>query len=483
MNNKQRFVLGLFLFFTCFSSASVMAANPIVTDIYTADPSVHYFEGKYWVYTTHDEPTASFDFDMRDWRVYSSTDLKEWTDHGVVMHIKDIAWAKRDAWAVDVVERNGIFYMYFPVDKEYIGVATSTSPEGPFRDALGHPLVSRDMKNVPYLTIDPTVLIDDDGEAYLYLGNDDPIAAFVMGGDPAKARKTPRVVKLKPNMVELDGEILDLKGINNFFEAPYIHKHNGVYYFSYAGNGPFSTISYATADNPLGPFTMRGDIADRLKTPLSMTNHHSIIERDGQSYFFYHTTDLSNGHSFRRSVAIDKMHYNADGTIQKVRRTAMGVGDVLRINAGEIRPGYHFTDSMGALWYKDGGHNDKRNIFVTNENIQNTDDDSIYQSQRSHKGLFGLQAPLRYRFFVDNGTYEIKLHFAETYFIAPGKRVFDINAEGQKLYAGLDIYEEAGQNTALIKTFNVNVGDGTLNIDFIPKKNHPMVAGIEILKR
>ena len=166
------------------------SANPFVTDIYTADPAVHYFEGRYWVYTTHDADDAGADFKMEDWRVYSSKDLKEWKDHGVIMDQDDVSWSEEStsAWAPDVVKRNVIYYMYFPVDRAKIGVATSTSPAGPFPDALGRPLVTRDMENAPYLTIDPAVLIDDDGETYMYFGNDDPVATAAKGGDPLKSR-------------------------------------------------------------------------------------------------------------------------------------------------------------------------------------------------------------------------------------------------------------------------------------------------------
>lgn len=460
------------------------AANPFVTDIYTADPAVHYFEGKYWVYTTHDEDTASGDFDMRDWRVYSSPDLKQWTDHGTIFSLEDVSWADEDAWAPDVVEKDGIYYMYFPVERSKIGVATSASPAGPFVDALGGPLVTNEMDNAPHLTIDPAVLIDDDGQVYMYFGNDDPLANTVEGGNLLQASGTPRVVRLKPNMLELDGPIRDLEGIDNFFEAPWMHKHNGTYYFSYSCNGIFSEICHATSDNPLGPFEKRGAIADRLLDPWSLTNHHSTIEgADGQWYFFYHTTELSNGNWYRRSVAVDKMYYNADGSIQKVRRTFMGVGDSAFLNAGETGAGYHHVDGDGNLWHKDRNYSDANNTYSTGDAIAGTDNDSIYQIQRYSEGAWWSQKPLHYHFLVDNGDYEVKLHFAETYFTRDGKRVFDIDLEGQRVYNDLDIHREAGHDRALVKTFNVTVNDGELNIDFTPGKNNPQLAGIEIHKR
>jgi arabinoxylan arabinofuranohydrolase len=461
----------------------VGAANPFVTDIYTADPAVHYFEGKYWVYTTHDEPDALGDFKMLDWRVYSSPDLKEWTDHGVVMHLDDIAWAEEGAWAPDVVEKDGIYYMYFPVDRSKIGVATSTSPTGPFVDALGGPLVTSEMDNAPHMTIDPATFIDDDGQVYMYFGNDDPIAGVAHGGNPLENRQTPRVVKLKPNMLELDSAILDVTGVDNFFEAPWMHKHNGTYYFTYACNGIFSEICHATSDSPLGPFQRRGAIADRLLSPLSLTNHHSTIEGpDGQWYFFYHTTELSKGNWHRRSVAVDKMFYNADGSIQKVRRTFMGVGDKGFVNTGETSAGYHHVDNDGNLWHKDRNFSDRGNIHTTSDSIRGTDNDSIYQVQRFSQGTWWSKKPLNYHFLVDNGNYEVKLHFAETFFFWNNARTFDIDVEGQRVYNDLDIHREAGHDRALVKTFNATVNDGELNIDLLPGRNNPTIAGIEIRK-
>ncbi|MFN3712313.1 MAG: family 43 glycosylhydrolase [Alcanivoracaceae bacterium] len=460
-----------------------LSANPIVTDIYTADPAVRYFEGRFWMYTTHDESTASGDFDMRDWRAYSSEDLDEWTDHGTVFHLDDISWANKDAWAPDVVERNGIYYLFFPVERRHIGVATSTSPAGPFQDALGYPLVSNSMPNAPHLTIDPAVLIDDDGKAYMYFGNDDPIATAKEGGNPLTARMTPRVVKLKDNMIELDGPILDVAGVNNFFEAPWIHKHNGIYYLSYAGNGIISDISYATADNPIGPFQKRGVMADRLLSPWSLTNHSSTVEKDGQWYFFYHTTELSNGNWYRRSVAGERFDHNEDGTIPKIRRTFFGVGRSAFMNVGETSSGYHYVDSDGKQWRKDRNFSSSSNVHTTSDPISNTYNHSIYQTQRYSEGPWWSQRPLNYQFLVPNGDYEVRLHFAETYFTRNGRRTFDIDIEGQRVYSKLDIHQEAGHDRALVKSFNTTVSDGELNIDLLPVRNNPQIAAIEIHRR
>lgn len=464
------------------------AANPVVTNLYTADPTIRYFDGKYWLYTTHDESSAKslVTFDMRDWRAYSSTDLKTWTDHGAIMRIEDIAWATDDAWAVDVVYRNGLYYMFFPVDKKYIGVATSTSPAGPFRDAIGGPLVTSDMPNAPGMTIDPAVLIDDDGQAYLYFGNDDPLAAISMlpAGKPQNARNVPRMVKLKPSLLALDGPIMDVPGVTNFFEAAWIHKHNGTYYLSYAANGGFSDISYATASSPTGPFTMRGVVNDRLLDPSSVTNHHSIIDGpDGNSYLAYHTTELSDGQWYRRSAATDRLHYNADGSIRTVKRTWMGTDDTLRTNCGEETAGNMVSASNGNAWYWDRGFGSDTHVLRTSAPIAGTANPLVYQVQRYSEGLFWSQTPLRYAFPVENGNYSVTLLFAETYFTGNGRRVFDINLEGARAYSRLDIHAEAGGgNRALNKTFSTTVADGTLNLDLLPVTNNPQIAGI-VLKR
>lgn len=480
-------VLSAFVLGICLLLAhQAQAANPIVTDIYTADPTIRYFEGQYWLYTTHDEFSAKSNatFDMRDWRAYSSPDLKTWTDHGAVMRIEDIGWAADDAWAVDVVYRNGLYYMFFPVDKKYIGVATSTSPAGPFRDAIGKPLVRSDMPNAPGMTIDPCVFIDDDGSAYLYFGNDDPAAALATLGasNPLNAHNAPRMVKLKGNLLELDGPIQDVPGVTNFFEASFMHKRNGIYYLSYAANGGFSDISYATATSPTGPFTMRGVVNDRLLDPSSITNHHSIIDApDGKSYLFYHTTDLSGGRWYRRSVASDALFYNTDGSIRTVKRTWLGTDDVLRTNAGAEAVGTVVRSPTGKTWYWDRGFSSPSQVYRTSAAIGGTDTPLIYQVQRYGEGLFWTPATLSYAWALPNGNYQVTLHFAETYFSNSGRRVFHINLEGSRVLGNFDIFAAAGRsNYAVTRQFTANLTDGTLNLDLLPSVNNPQIAGIVI---
>ncbi|MDX1343326.1 MAG: family 43 glycosylhydrolase [Reinekea sp.] len=297
-----------------------MASNPIIKHLYTADPSAIVSNDTLYVYTGHDEAAAGENrFVMRDWRVFSSKDLVNWTDHGAALSLNDFSWASADAWAGEVVERNGKFYWYVPVNNDLdgwfgIGVAVGDSPTGPFTDALGHALINDSMTPDETLDIDPTVFVDYDGQAYMYWGN-------------ATDNGVVKVVKLKDSMIELDGPIMTIgtDQLPNFTEAPYLHERNGIYYLSYAAGWP-ERIEYATADNPLGPFTHRGVILDAVN---SQTSHQSILEYRNQWYFVYHTADLPGGGEFRRSVAMEPLYYDDanQGAIYKITPTITGVGE------------------------------------------------------------------------------------------------------------------------------------------------------------
>src|SRR5688572_613370 len=195
-----------------------------------------------------------------------------------------------------------------------IGVAVGDSPLGPFTDAKGGPLISDSTPNSSPLNIDPTVFTDDDGQAYLYWGSYYGV----------------RAAKLKANMIELDGAVTTPQGVTNFWEAPWMFKRNGTYYLAYAANDSacsapgYACIRYATASNPLGPWTHRGVVLDQV---TSTTNHPSIVEFKGQWYMVYHTADAPGGGNFRRSVAVDRLSFNADGTMQKVIQTRGGGTD------------------------------------------------------------------------------------------------------------------------------------------------------------
>lgn len=290
--------------------------NPLVRHIFTADPSARVFNGRLYVYTSHDQDDSSHDkhFDMLDWHVFSSADLVHWTDHGAFFGLDDVDWAVRQAWAPDCVQRDGKYYFYYPVEQAKIGVAVSASPVSGFRDAIGKPLVDKtgNEKVVGREPIDPGLLIDDDGQAYMFFGCRDA-----------------RVVKLKQNMIELDGPIRPVVIHGNegdtenhggwYGEAPWPFKRNGLYYLIYSnGWGPQTTLIYATAKQPMGPYSLQGEVM----APVGAgTSHGSIVEFKGKWYVFYHDNSLSDDGK-RRSVCFDEIRFSPDGKIIRLDRTA-----------------------------------------------------------------------------------------------------------------------------------------------------------------
>lgn len=320
------------------SSALSFATQPLISHIYTADPSAHVFNGRLYLYPSHDiktDITTSGEgdrFDMKDYHVFSMERVGgDVTDHGVALALDDIPWASRQLWAPDAAEKDGKFYLYFPAkDKEgifRIGVAVSDSPNGPFT-AEPAPIEGT-------YSIDPAVFKDDDGSYYLYVGgiwggqlqrwsngSYQPEDRYPADDKPALMAK---VARLNEDMLSLaedmkDVQILDeagellLAGDNDrrFFEAAWIHKYNGKYYFSYS-TGDTHNIAYATGDTPYGPFTYQGVI---LEPVLGWTNHHSIVEFEGKWYLFYHDSELSGGKTHLRNVKVAELTHDADGRIQ-----------------------------------------------------------------------------------------------------------------------------------------------------------------------
>ncbi|WHT16287.1 glycoside hydrolase family 43 protein [Crossiella sp. CA-258035] len=295
------------------------AANPIITSVYTADPAPLVVGNTLYIYAGRDEATpGQTNFQMREWRVLSSTDAATWTDRGARANIGTFRWAGADAWASEVEPRNGKYYWYTSVNGNgpgwmNIGVAVADSPLGPFTDAKGGPLVSDSTPNSASLNIDPTVFTDDDGQAYLYWGS----------------YWAPRAAKLKPNMVELDGPVVTPQGLTNFWEAPFLFKRNGLYHMVYAANDTNGCVSstsyacqrYATATSPMGPWTHRGVVLGQVS---STTNHAGVVQFKGQWYMVYHNANAPGGGNFRRSVAVDLVHFNADGTMRRVQQTTTG---------------------------------------------------------------------------------------------------------------------------------------------------------------
>lgn len=315
-------------------------ARYIVPGDYMADPSVHVFEGKLFIYPSHDwesgipENDNGDHFNMKDYHVFSMEDVEgEVTDHGVVLSIEDIPWAGRQLWDCDVALKNGKYYMYFPLkdrnDIFRIGVATSRRPEGPFVPEANPMWGSYSM--------DPAVLDDGAGNYYMYFGGlwggqlqryrDNKAlerASFPVGDEQAIPA---RVARLTDDMLQFaedprDVVIIDEDGRpitagnteKRFFEASWVHKYNGKYYFSYS-TGDTHLLCYAIGDNPYGPFTYKGVI---LTPVVGWTTHHSIVEYKGKWYLFHHDSVPSGGRTWLRSLKVVELEYNEDGTIKTI---------------------------------------------------------------------------------------------------------------------------------------------------------------------
>lgn len=297
-------------------AASAYAQNPIVQTHYTADPAPMAHDGTLYLYTSHDEDASTW-FVMNDWKLYTTTDMVNWTDHGAVLSYKTFSWAKGDAWAMQCVERDGKFYAYVPVTMNKgggaIGVAVADSPYGPFYDALGKPLVSSGKGD-----IDPTVMIDDDGQAYLYWGN--PFCYYV---------------KLNEDMISYSGDIVKVSMTEESFgkregnvaerptlyeEGPWLYKHKDWYYLLWAGGPIPEHLGYSMSKSPVGPWKYGGTLMPTEGG--SFTNHPGIVDYKGATYLFYHNGALPGGGGFTRSVCVQKAEFNKDGTLVPMRMAA-----------------------------------------------------------------------------------------------------------------------------------------------------------------
>lgn len=281
----------LFFLFLFITSYNLQAQKQILPDFH-ADPSARVFGETVWIYPSHDIAGSKY-WDMLDWHCFSSTDLKTWTDHGVIFGVKDLTWANKYAWAPDCINRNGKYYFYFPADFQ-VGVAISNSPAGPFKDALGKPLIAKGEGGTT--AMDPNIFIDDDGQAYLYYGQGQLC-----------------VVKLKQDMITKDGEITQIP-LHNFHEGIWMHKRNGLYYLSYPsdkGDKVANLLEYSIGKTPYGPFEYKGIIIDNR----SRNVHHSIVEFKGKWYLFYHVQGPS---PYERRVCMEPLEYNLDGTIKPI---------------------------------------------------------------------------------------------------------------------------------------------------------------------
>ncbi|ORY11352.1 putative xylanase 7 [Clohesyomyces aquaticus] len=293
----------------------VRADNPIVQTIYTTDPAPMVYNDRVYVFTGHDED-GSKDYIMKDWHLYSSADMANWQDHGSPMSLKTFSWASANAWAGQVIERSGKFYYYVPVRRNTgsmaIGVGVSDNILGPYKDALGKPLVDNN-------NFDPTVWIDDNGQAYLYWGN--PNLYYV---------------KLNADMISYSGSVqqvqLTTAGFGartsgngkptTFEEGPWFYKRNGIYYMVYAANCCSEDIRYSTSTGPTGPWTYKGLVM--ATQGASFTNHPGMVDFKNGSYFFYHNGALPGGSGYTRSVSVEKFTYGSDGSIPQMKMTTAG---------------------------------------------------------------------------------------------------------------------------------------------------------------
>ncbi|ASB48752.1 glycoside hydrolase family 43 protein [Alkalitalea saponilacus] len=367
----------------------VHAQNPIIQTSFTADPAPMVHDGTLYLYTTNDEDeTVDNFFTMYNWRCYSTTDMVNWTDHGVVASLKDFEWSDitNGAWAPQCIERKGKFYLYCPIHGDGVAVLVSDSPTGPFTDPLGHRLIEG--TNNVWHDIDPTVFIDDDGQAYLFWGN--PGLYYV---------------KLNEDMISYDRSIgnngimavemtteafgshegRDGRMRTTYTEGPWVYKRNDLYYLVYAAAGIPEYIAYSTAPAIEGPWTYQGFIMERAPH-LAFTNHPGIIDYKGNSYFFYHSHELSGGEGFKRSVCVEQFEYNPDGSIPLMIPTKHGVAE----SVSNLNP-YNRVEAETIAWSEGlkTKKDDETGIYVTNIN---NDDYLIVRSVDFNNGAKVFEA-------------------------------------------------------------------------------------------
>jgi arabinoxylan arabinofuranohydrolase len=326
MNAEQlikpmRFLLTVFAVFAVWFPVTASADNPIVSHVYTADPAARVFGDRVYVVTSHDLDDQD-GYNMYDYYLFSSDDMVNWQDHGVIWNSRtDTSWANL-AYAPDIIERNGRYYLYFPDGGGSIGVAVADSPEGPYSDPLGRPLIDHNTPNGAVQWIfDPGVFIDDDGQAYLYFG----------GGGEGNAR----VIRLNDDMISTSGSAISID-VPNFFEALYMHKRNGIYYLTYSTDTSAGLrVDYMTSNSPTSGFQYRGTVLGNPWENNNNNNHASITEYQNRWYAFYHNRAVSNergASDYQRSVNVDRLHYNGSA-IEQVNDGPAGVQQLKYVNA------------------------------------------------------------------------------------------------------------------------------------------------------
>jgi arabinoxylan arabinofuranohydrolase len=344
------------MFFWILSNS--FAQNPIIQTSYTADPAPLVHDDKVFLYTSHDEANSTW-FTMNDWKLFSSSDMVNWTEHPSPLSYKTFEWATGDAWALQCIERNGKFYIYCPVinretNQPAIGVAVADSPYGPFYDAIGKPFVQSGNGD-----IDPSVFIDDDGQAYLYWGN--PNCYYV---------------KLNEDMISYSGEIVkipltvesfgkrdnDPKRETLYEEGPWLYKRNNLYYLFWAGGPIPEHLGYSTSNSPTGPWKYGGVLMPA--EGRSFTNHPGVIDFKGKTYLFYHDGALPGGSGFTRSVSVTQVNFQKNGSVVPIKMDVNGITKGL----GVINP-YLKNEGETIAWSQGikSSFNNKVGVFVKAE--------------------------------------------------------------------------------------------------------------------
>ncbi|MBP1676499.1 MAG: glycoside hydrolase family 43 [Bacteroidetes bacterium] len=395
----KNFFISLLIFISL--SGMLSAENPIVQTHFGPDPAPMVYKGTVYAYVGDDIPGTDFYY-MTKWRVLSSTDMVNWKDHGSPISLESFSWARDRAWAAQCIERNGKFYWYICAQSTKndmaIGVAVADSPTGPFKDALGKPLII----NGSWSNIDPTVFIDDDGQAYLYWGNG---SLFYVKLNKDMISYSGDIVTV-PLSVESFGGVRGNRSTENpnkdsFVEGPWFYKRNNIYYMMFAGMGKGGeTLSYSTSTGATGPWKYQGKIMENQKLN-SFTNHGGIIDYKGNSYLFYHSGLLPGGGSYGRAACVEQFSYNPDGTIPAVTATKEGPNPV-----GYINP-YQRIEAETMAWSEkcSVSQNNKLGVFV---------------SQTRTKGYikvrevdFGNQSPLSFTASLaaglDGGILEVRI--------------------------------------------------------------------------
>ncbi|HEY4789468.1 MAG TPA: glycoside hydrolase family 43 protein [Bacteroidales bacterium] len=402
INKTQKEVSALaILILTIILSFNAKADNPIMQTHFGPDPAPMVYNGTLYVYVGDDIPGFDFYY-MTKWRVLSTTDMVNWTDYGSPISLETFSWARDRAWAAQCIERNGKFYWYICAQSVKndmaIGVAVSDSPTGPFKDALGKPLII----NGSWSNIDPTVWIDDDGQAYLYWGNS---SLFYVKLNKDMISYSGDIVNV-PLSVESFGGVRGNRSAENpnkdmYVEGPWFYKRNSIYYMMFSGMGKgVECLSYSTSNGPTGPWKYQGKIMENQKTN-SFTNHGGIIDYKGNSYLFYHTGLLPGGGSYGRAACVEQFNYNPDGTIPSVSMTNEGPKPV-----GYIDP-YKRVEAETMAWSQKCSisQNSKIGVYVSSTRMKG------YIKVREVN--FGTQSPKSFSASLaaglDGGILEVRL--------------------------------------------------------------------------